>query len=183
VIGAGRIITGSAAEGVRGVEAMTYFGPDGSIVVDPSAELLERLVFRERGGLWRVGSGDASLSVAVHTRHKTYASVAGQPTLMFFLVPRHGFFFTYFEPQPVGVVQWVPFAGGECRPWVEHCIGGDCFFAPRACFVSRPFAWAVVSEFVRSRRRSPAVPWVERSGLEFPFPPAGDPRPRKADLA
>jgi hypothetical protein len=183
VIGAGRIITGSAAEGVRGVEAMTYFGPDGSIVVDPSAELLERLVFRERGGLWRVGSGDASLSVAVHTRHKTYASVAGQPTPMFFLVPRHGSFFTYFEPQPVRVVQWVPFAGGECRPWVEHCIGGDCFFAPRACFVSRPFAWAVVSEFVRSRRRSPAVPWVARSGLEFPFPPAGDPRPRKADLA
>ena len=43
--------------------------------------------------------------------------------------------------------------------------------------------WAVVSEFVRTRQRSPAVPWVDRFGLEFPFPPGGDPRPQKADLA
>jgi hypothetical protein len=71
---------------------------------------------------------------------------------------------------------------GSARPWVEHNIGGDCFFAPRACFVSRPFAWEVVREFVRSRRRSPAVPWLDRSGLEFPSPLAGDPVPGKVDL-
>jgi hypothetical protein len=164
------------------VEALTYFGPDGTTIADPPADMLERLVFRERGAMWRVGSGDSSLSVAVRKGPKSFRLVPGHPSLMFFLVPRHGFFFTYFEPQKVGVAQWVPFAGGECRPWVEHNIGGDCFFAPRACFVSRPFAWEVVREFVRSRRRSPAVPWLDRSGLEFPSPLAGDPVPGKVDL-
>jgi hypothetical protein len=165
------------------VEALTYFAPDGNRVANPPADFLERVIFRESGRYWRVGSGDSSLSVAVRKGPKSYALVPGQPSLMFFLVPRHGFFFTYFQPQPVGVAQWVPFAGGECRPWVEHSIGGDCFFAPRACFVSRPFAWEVVQEFVRSRERSLAVPWMDRSGLEFPFPPAGDPVPPKADRA
>lgn len=165
------------------MEALTYFGPDGTTVQNPPAELLSRLVFRERGGLWRVGSGSSSLSVTVRRRPKIYAHVPGEAALMFFLVPRHGFFFNYFAPGPDGVEQWVPFAGGESRPWVEHPIGGDCFFAPRACFVSRPFAWAVIQEFVKSRRRSPSVPWVNRSDLEFPFPPAGDSRPQKTDIA
>lgn len=162
-------------------ETLTFFGPD-DCVSDPPLDFLEHLVFRSRGPYWRAGSGECSLSVVVPSQPKGVVMVPGQPSLMFFLVARHGFFFTYFETGPAGVTQWVPFAGGQCRPWVEHNIGGDCFFAPRACFVSRAFAWAVIEEFVRFRQRSPAVPWVDRAGLEFPFPPAGDPRPRRTDL-
>jgi hypothetical protein len=89
---------------------------------------------------------------------------------MFFLAPEQGFFFTYFVPRPVRVAQRVPFADEECRPWVRYNIGADSFYAPRACFVSRTFAWEVVWEFVRSRQWSPAVPWADRFGLEYPYP-------------
>ena len=38
-------------------------------------------------------------------------------------------------------------------------------------------------EFLRTKKRSAAVPWVDRFELEFPNPSAGDEVPAKADLA
>lgn len=163
------------------MEELTYTGPSGPRVVNPSLEFLERIIFHEKGKHWRGGSGDSGLAIEVAVGKRGSRVVTREPSLMFFLVPRHGFFFNYFAPDQEKVSNWVPFAGGECRPWVKHYIGGDTFFAPRACFVSRPFAWEVVREFVRTRKRSRAVPWVDRFKLEFPFPPGGDPVPRKAD--
>ena len=165
------------------MEVLTYTGPDGYRVENPSLELLEQVIFRDPGKSWLVGKGSSRLSTEVQVGQRGTSVVTREPSLMFFFVPKHGFFFDYVAPDQEKVSNWVPFAGGECRPWVEHYIGGDTFFAPRACFVSKPFAWEVVREFDRTRKRSRAVPWVDRFKLEFPYPPAGDPRPRKADRA
>jgi hypothetical protein len=163
---------------------MTYSAPGGGEIVSPTTEALESIIFGERNGYWRCGKGEASLGVVEHRGERHRAKVEGEPVLMFFLVERHGFLFIYFQPTgTLAPAQFVPFAGGDCRPWVQHTIGGDSFYAPRACFVSRPFAWEVVQEFLRSKGRSPAVPWVDRFSLEFPNPAAGDPQPRRKDLA
>ena len=168
----------------QAVKAMTYSAPGGGTIIDPTVETLEPIVFKERNGYWRCGSGDSSLGVVEHRGMKQTARIEGEPALIFFLVERHGFFFIHFQPtRSITPAQFVPFAGGDCRPWVQHNIGGDSFYAPRACFVSRPFAWEVVREFLRSKGRSRAVPWVDRFTLDFPNPAAGDKPPSKKDLA
>jgi hypothetical protein len=165
------------------VKALTYSGPDGTIVANPSLDFLEDIIFQQRERYWRGGSGDSTLAVVELRGKKEIGIRAGEPALCFWLVQRHGFFFTYFDRSKKHLEQFVPFAGGESSPWVKHMVGGEAMFVPRACFVSRPFAWEIVQEFVRSRQRSPAVPWVKRTSLEFPYPAAGDEPPAKADLA
>lgn len=162
------------------IKVMTYTGPDGSVVRNPTNDFLQRLIFRERGRHWRGGSGDSGLSIDEHSRGGAVSAIPGEPSLMFYLVERHGFFFTYFSGDP-SREQYVPFAGGDPRPWVGHVIGGLEFYAPRACFVSRPFAWEIVREFLETRKRSRAVRWVKRRRLKFPDPEENP--PRKVDLA
>lgn|GEM_PF-6388612 len=165
------------------MKAMTYHGPDGAMTSDPTLDFLEHIIFRTRDRYWQAGSGDSTLSVVEQKGTKDVQILHDEPAMSFWLVERHGFFFTYFEKSAKDVKQFVPFAGGDCKPWVEHGVGGLEVYVPRACFVSRPFAWEVVHEFCRSKMRSPAVPWVNRSALEFPNPAAGDARPAKTDLA
>jgi hypothetical protein len=162
---------------------MTYSGPDGAKVANPSVDFLEGIIFRERNRYWSVGSGDSELSVVDHRGKETIAIIHDEPALAFWLVERHGFFFIYIDKRKKQVEQFVPFAGGESKPWVEHIVGGVEMYVPRACFVSRPFAWEVVQEFLRTKKRSPSIPWVSRFALEFPYPAAGDAVPGKRDLA
>lgn len=165
------------------MKAMTYSGPDGTTVANPSLDFLEGIIFRERNRYWRVGSGNSELSVVEHKGKKHVALLPKEPALSFWLVERHGFFFIYFDKTKKHVEQFVPFAGGKCRPWVEHVICGDAFYSPRACFVSRAFAWEIVQEFLRSKERSRAVTWVNRFSLQFPNPAAGDEPVPKGDRA
>ena len=120
------------------MKTMTYRGPDGSIIPRPSDKFLERIVLREQSAYWRLGSGDSGLSVVELKGKdgKTRRAIEGEPALVFFLAEPHGFFFTYFEPGKF-VEQFVPFAGGTSRPWVEHLVGGLEMYIPRACFVPR----------------------------------------------
>ena len=161
---------------------MTYTGPDGSVVAHPTDEFLEGITRREHGRYWRVGSGDSALAVMElkGKDKKTRQAIDGEPALAFYLVEPHGFFFTYFEPGKF-VEQFVPFAGGTSRPWVEHSVGGLEMYVPRACFVPRDTAWQIVHEFMRTKQRSRAVKWVNRSTLEFPSPE--ERQLSKADLA
>jgi hypothetical protein len=161
---------------------MTYIGPDGTIIPRPTDDFLERVLRRDRASHWRVGSGDSGLSVVElkGKDRKTRQVIEGEPALAFFLDEPHGFFFTYFEPGKC-VEQFVPFAGGTSRPWVEHPVAGLEMYIPRACFVPRETAWDIVKEFVRTKKRSRAVKWVKRSTLEFPSPE--ERRLPKADLA
>jgi len=165
------------------VRAMTYTGLDGTAVANPTVDFPEASIFQKRNPYWRVGSGDSGLEVVEHKGKKDIRLLDEEPVLAFWLIERHGFFFTYFEPRKNDVEQFVPFAGGESRPWVKHFVCGESMYVPRACFVSRPFAWEVVREFLRSKKRSQAVPWVSRFSLQFPYPAAGDKPPAKADLA
>ncbi|HSV16119.1 MAG TPA: hypothetical protein VLI90_17795 [Tepidisphaeraceae bacterium] len=164
------------------MKAMTYTGPDGSVVPRPDEELLERIIRQERGRYWRVGSGGSGLAV-IELKGKdkrTRQAIDGEPALAFFLVEPHGFFFTFFEPGKF-VEQLVPFAGGTSRPWVEHVVCGLEMYVPRACFVPRNTAWEIIQEFTRTKQRSRAVTWVNRSTLDFPSPE--ERRLSKADLA
>src|SRR5437868_5171674 len=113
---------------------MTYSGPTGPDVPNPPLDFLENVIFHEPGRYWRAGSGDSGLAVVERKGKSTVEAVEGEPALMYFLVERHGFFFTYFQPGKF-VEQFVPFAGGTSRPWVEHVVGGLEIYVPRACFV------------------------------------------------
>src|SRR5262245_36387411 len=124
------------------MKAMTYTAPDGGRVPNPSLELLERIILHERGKYWQTGSGDSGLGVEL-TREEFVRKVEGEPDLMFFLVEPHGFFFDYFVNDQT-TTEFVPFAGGESRPWVEHIVGGQEMYVPKTCFVSRAVAWEIV---------------------------------------
>jgi len=174
------------------MKAMTYESPSGEIVAKPSLASLQDVIFRERNKYWRCGSGDSSLGVTNVKRRKDgtheMTILPTEPSLVFWLVEKHGFFFVYFgardpKKKTLDVSQYVPFAGGESDPWVKHYVGGDTFYAPRGCFVSRPFASEIVKEFMRSQSRSKAVRWVNRHSLEFPNPSAGDTIPSRSKLA
>ena len=151
-------------------------------------DVLAEIIFTERNKYWRTGSGDSGLGIqSVRKRQdgtRIQAGVSGEPSLVFWLVEKHGFFFIYFDASTtLTPTQYVPFAGGRCSPWVKHDVGGESFYAPRACFVSRPFAWQIVYDFVESKSKSKAVPWLRRDKLEFPYPAAGDPVPKREHLA
>lgn len=159
---------------------MEYGGPDGT-VAEPTLELLEEIIFRKPGKYWQQRNGESSLGMVRRIRKAT--AVAEAPALMFYLVPKHGFFFLMFEPvSEFDVRQWVPFAGGGSKPWVKH-FAGQPFYAPRACFVSKPFAWEIVQEYLRSMQRSNCVRWVDRFELDFPNVEAGETAPSGSDLA
>ena len=163
-----------------GVSAITYGGPLGEEVRNPSPDFLERLIFRERGRHWLVGNGSSGLSV-MEKKGRDWQAVPDEPALMFYLVERHGFFFVYFDNTGRWQEQYVPLAGASGPPWVEHTVGAMPFYAPRGSFVSRPFAWEIVREFTDTRRRSKAVRWVRRRSLRLPDPEENP--PRRAELA
>jgi hypothetical protein len=165
-------------------QAMTYDGPMSQTIVDPTPEDLRKIIFDEPASYWYGGSGASDLSVVEHRGPKHIAILENEPAIMFFLVESHGFFFNYFDNTEKITRQFVPLAeGGASRPWVEHGIGGDSFYAPLACFVARDVAWEIVTEFLRTKARSAVVSWVKRSTLEFPNPGAGDSIPYMKELA
>src|SRR5262249_16392643 len=111
---------------------MTYSGPDGTDIPNPTLDFLGNIIFRERNRYWRGGSGDWMLSVVEFKGEKIVTLLQDQPALAFWLVERHGFFFTYFQRRRKSVEQFVPFAGGESKPWVKHFAGGVETYVPRA---------------------------------------------------
>jgi hypothetical protein len=163
-------------------EVLTYSGPVGTHVPDPSLDLLEEVILRHDPARWERGSGSSGLMMTVREGPKSFRTLPDLPSLVFFLVSDHGFCFTCFEPGRRFPTQWVTFTGGEPRPWVEHSIGGDSIYYPKACFVPRPQAWEVVQHFVRTRERSPAVVWAEQHNVGIRFPGAGDDVPAAADI-
>lgn len=169
-----RGLSGEAAE-------LTYLGPQVHAVRAPTGAFLESLLLVEDAALWLRDSGDSTLCWAVHSAVEA-AIVHAKPMLTFFVDEHHGVFMCFCDAEQDGAMEWVPCSGGEGRPWVHHYIGGESFYAPRACFVSRPVALRITADFIQSGKRSAAVSWVERSSLNFPFPGAGDPIPGADDL-
>jgi hypothetical protein len=165
------------------VTAMTFVAPDGGVTLNPTLEALEPIIFGERNGYWRRGKGGNSAHSLQARRQESHEHSRGQAYADVFPRRAPRLFLHLLRAAKNNTLQFVPYSGGSCRPWVKHSIGRVTFLASRACFVSRPFAWEIVQEFLRSKGRSAAVPWADRFWLEFPNPAAGDEMPGRKDLA
>ena len=73
------------------MEALTYSGPDGPDVANPSLDLLEEVILRRDPAHWRRGSGTSGLLVTVEEGPGSYRVVPGIPSLVFFMAGEHGF--------------------------------------------------------------------------------------------
>jgi hypothetical protein len=89
-----------------------------------------------------------------------------QPSLEFFFIEPHGFFFRcYVKKGPIVVT----YDGSGCDRLVKHYYGGDPMPVPVACCVPRQVAWEIIQEFCRSRDCSSTANWIEWSELELPW--------------
>ena len=63
-----------------------------------------------------------------------------------------GFFFQF---QPARGHVLAPYDGTGCDDLVSHSVGGEPFWVPRACDVSREMAWHIVRNDAEHREPSP----------------------------
>jgi hypothetical protein len=147
-----------------GEDALTYYTPDGDFIPGPPEGVLRDLIFERGQDYYDSGWGGGALQV-MRLTPQGIVRLNDQPSLEFFFIEPHGFFFRCYTKKGPPVV---PYDGSGCGRLVEHDYGGDPMPVPVACFVPRQVAWEIVREFCRSRGCSPATTWVKWSELELP---------------
>jgi hypothetical protein len=76
----------------------------------------------------------------------------------------------FFQLQPARGQVLVPYDGTGCDDLVSHPVGGEPFWVPRACYVSREMAWHIVRNYAEHREPSPLVTWVPFEQLRYVTP-------------
>jgi hypothetical protein len=135
-------------------------------IENPSEEYLRHLVFDSDETYWNAGCGDAGLNVQ-RPESSDYVYNTGEPALIFFFEQDTGFF---FRLQRVDGIVFVPYNGMACDDLVSHYVGGEPFWVPRACYVSRETAWNIVKDYIDRRERSSSVQWVPFEELKYKVP-------------
>jgi hypothetical protein len=149
------------------MDVLTFYAPDGAHIPNPSCEMLHEFIFEKGHDYYAQGWGGGALEIMRH-RVDAIEKLNDQPTLEFFFVEPHGFFFRYYSVQgPV----LVTYDGSGCERLCEHYYGGDPMRIPTACFVSRECAWEIIQEFCRSGSYSPLAHWVPDGVLQFNWGP------------
>ena len=144
-------------------------GPSENIE-NPPEEHLRRMIFQFDAAFWNAGCGDAGLNVARPAwSQDEYPD--DDPALIFFFEPGAGFFFQFqFADGDV----LVPYDGTGYADLVAHHVGGEPFWVPRACFVSREIAWEIVKNYIDHREPNPRVMWVPFDDLKYEVPSSDD---------
>jgi hypothetical protein len=145
-------------------DIFTFYAPDGEFIPNPSPELLRELIFEKGQEYYAGGWGGGALQVIRYRVDVRTEHLSDQPSLEFFFVEPHGFFFRHYPPEGR---ELVPYDGSGCERLVEHYYGGDPMRVPIACFVPREAAWEIVQDFCRSRQPSSVVSWVLFGSLDF----------------
>lgn len=146
----------------------------------PSIEFLHETLFASPSSYWRAGSLSAEL---FHTRRRGKSiEVRGDiPCLSFAYKPKHGVFLMHTDTDIDPAIA-IPYAGGDFSPWVKHNDGQLEWYVPRACFVSRAFAWAAILKYCETDGRIDTLPWTDKDKIVFRLPAVGDANPRGKDL-
>ena len=140
------------------MQGLSLYGPLENIE-NPSEEYLRRMIFEFDEQFWDTGCGEMALNMS-----RPAGFPAGQPTLILFFEPGAGFFFQF---ERVDGVVLVPYDGTGWEDLISHHVGGEPFWVPRACCVSREMAWQIIKHYADHREPSPLVNWVPFEDLKY----------------
>ena len=128
-------------------------------IENPSEEHLRRIIFECGEEFWDAGCGEMAIEVL-----KPPGSQDEPSRVLLFFEPGAGFFFQF---ERVNGVVLVPYDGTGWDDLISHHVGGEPFWVPRACCVSRETAWHIIEHYADHREPSPLVNWVPFEDLKY----------------
>ncbi|PTM57534.1 hypothetical protein [Desmospora activa] len=132
------------------MSTITYHGPVGDTIENPTAVFIKELVLDREADYWTQGSGDSSLDIeGIDER------------LIFFYDEPYGFFIMR-HPDYLA-----PYDENTDIEVVEHLLGGEPMRVPSCCYVSRNQAYKILSEFVENKRIATDINWKDIYEIDF----------------
>ena len=153
--------------------------PSGRLLIGPSVDEIHAVLFESRADFWKRGSLSVEL-LHIKRRGKSTEIRGDIPSLSFAYKPKHGVFLMHCDSTANPRIA-IPYAKTGFSPWVKHNDGQLEWYVPRACFVSKAFAWAAILEYLHTDGRIDLLPWVDKIEIEFRLPEIGDEIPRGED--
>lgn len=131
---------------------ITYHGPIGEAVENPTYEFLENLILLESDNYWKHGGGDSCIEVE-----------GCDERLIFFYDEPYGFFIMRHPDYLVLCDDSI------IIETVEHLVGGEPMQVPSCSYVSRAKAFELIMSFVKEKKIPDFVEWVDLYDIDFQY--------------
>jgi hypothetical protein len=136
---------------------ITYNGPTGDPVENPSTDFIKDIIFNKNADYWEKGSGDSGIEIE-----------GLDEQLVFFYDEPYGFFIMRHPDYLVPVANEVS-GGIPKEPYdeeikievVEHRVGGEPMKVPSCCYVSRDKAFEIISVFINTEQIPENINWTD----------------------
>lgn len=129
---------------------ITYNGPTGDPVENPSIDFIKDIIFNKNADYWAKGSGDSGVEIE-----------GLDEQLIFFYDEPYGFFIMrhpdYLAPYNEEVEIEV----------IEYRVGGEPLKVPSCCYVSRDKAFEIISVFVETKQIPENINWTDIYDIDF----------------
>lgn len=129
---------------------ITYNGPIGEPVSNPSKEYIKDIFLNKDAAYWKQGSGDSCIEAE-----------GCDEWLIFFYDEPYGFF-TMRHPDYL-----VPINRSIEIKTIEHMVGGEPMKLPTCCYVERETAYRIAMEYISEKHFSDCVEWIDLYEIEF----------------
>lgn len=131
---------------------VTFRGPTGEVIQNPSEEYLRNLFVAPPNGYWKRGSGDAELEF--------YGTSGERLTLLVLPYEGLGYYLQWLKLEGRQVTEtWLSLYDRAKLAQVVAC--GNEWMASVGLFLPPVMAGEAVSEFSRSGRRTERVAWIQ----------------------
>jgi hypothetical protein len=137
-------------KGEYNMSLITYNGPTGDPVENPSIDFIKDIIFNKNADYWKKGSGDSGIEIE-----------GLDEQFVFFYDEPYGFFIMR-HPDYLA-----PYDKDAKIEVIEHKVGGEPMKVPSCCYVSRDKAFEIINEFVETEQIPENVNWTDIYDIDF----------------
>ena len=131
---------------------VTYYGPVGDEIVNPTEQFLKEIFFDKKEDYWKSGGGDSCIEVE-----------GCNERVIFFFDEPYGFF---IMRHPEYLVMYDKSIEIET---IEHKVGGEPMKVPTCSYVSRERAYEIISSFICNKKMPEDISWLELYEIDFDY--------------
>lgn len=131
---------------------VTYYGPVGDEIVNPTEQFLKEIFFDKKEDYWKCGGGDSCIEVE-----------GCNERVIFFFDEPYGFFIMRY---PEYLVMYDKSIEIET---IEHKVGGEPMKVPTCSYVSRERAYEIITSFIYNKKIPEDISWLELYEIDFEY--------------
>jgi|GEM_PF-799835 len=153
-------------------KVLRFSPPFGSKILNPSIDLLRKIIFEYQSDYWSEDSTGDSV-VDFYTKDESAYGEENNSILFFYDEPY--VFFLYYDVQFVPIKKGIPLKDDMV---VEHIVGCEPMRVPSICYRTREEAWEIIMNFINHQKMTEKYNWVPLGEIEYDDEPV-----RKSDLS